>query len=194
VTHFREPPTYAAWQHGDSRRGFEVVFVTSAPGRYSLDGSTAAVDGDEAWAVRYAIVVDSGWRTVTAEVAARSIAGAGESALRSDGRGRWEVNGRHVPELDGCVDVDLESSAVTNAFPVHRLGLAVGQQADAPAAYVRAADLSVERLEQSYVRLPDESGRQRYRYRAPAFDFECELVYDEAGLVLDYPGIATRAA
>ena len=34
----------------------------------------------------------------------------------------------------------------------------------------------------------------RYRYRAPSFDFECELVYDESGLVLDYPGIATRAA
>ena len=58
---------------------------------------------------------------------------------------------------------------------------------------MRAGDLSVERLEQRYLRLPDDSGRQRYRYRAPAFDFECELVYDESGLVLDYPGIATRA-
>lgn len=194
MTRFREPPTYAAWQHRDSRRGFEVVFVSPEPGRYRLDGSTAAVEGDEAWAVRYAIVVDSGWRTITAEVAARSSVGTGETALRTDGRGRWEVNGRHAPELDGCVDVDLESSAVTNAFPVHRLGLAVGERADAPAAYVRAADLSVGRLEQRYLRLPDESGRERYRYLAPEFDFECELVYDESGLVLDYPGIATRAA
>jgi hypothetical protein len=38
-----------------------------------------------------------------------------------------------------------------------------------------------------------KSGRQRYRYAAPAFGFTCTLVYDESGLVLDYPGIAVRA-
>jgi hypothetical protein len=34
--------------------------------------------------------------------------------------------------------------------------------------------------------------RQRYRYRSPAFGFEAQLVYDASGLVLDYPGIASR--
>jgi uncharacterized protein len=53
---------------------------------------------------------------------------------------------------------------------------------------VRAVDLTVERLEQTYVRLPD----QGYDYVAPVFDFACRLVYDESGLVLDYPGIAVR--
>jgi hypothetical protein len=56
-----------------------------------------------------------------------------------------------------------------------------------------ALDLSTERLEQSYTRLPGESRHQRYRYAAPAFGFTCTLVYDESGLVLDYPGIAIRA-
>ena len=49
------------------------------------------------------------------------------------------------------------------------------------------------RLEQSYARLPDEGGSQRYRYAAPAFGFTSTLIYDESGLVLDYPGIAVRA-
>ncbi|MGE5286203.1 MAG: putative glycolipid-binding domain-containing protein [Micromonosporaceae bacterium] len=31
------------------------------------------------------------------------------------------------------------------------------------------------------------------RYEISAFDFTCRLVYDEGGLVLDYPGIAVRA-
>ena len=87
----------------------------------------------------------------------------------------------------------IESSALTNAFPVRRLGLETGGPAEAPAAYVRAIDLRVERIEQRYVRLGDDGSRPRYRYRAPRFDFECELVYDEHGLVLDYPGIAVRA-
>ena len=42
-------------------------------------------------------------------------------------------------------------------------------------------------------RLPDEGGGQRYRYAAPAFGFTSTLIYDESGLVLDYPGIAVRA-
>lgn len=96
--------------------------------------------------------------------------------------------------LDGCLDVDLESSSLTNALPVHRLGLEVGQGADAPAVWVRALELGVERLEQHYVRLEDDGSRQRYRYSAPDFGFECQLSFDEFGLVLDYPGIAVRTA
>jgi hypothetical protein len=114
--------------------------------------------------------------------------------LEADGAGRWTVSGARAPGVDGCLDVDLEASSLTNAFPVHRLGLEVGQQADAPAAYVRALDLNVERLEQRYTRKPDDGKHQRYDYISPAFRFEAELVYDETGLVIDYPGIAVRAA
>ena len=81
---------------------------------------------------------------------------------------------------------------MTNALPVHRLALPTGATAQAPAAYVRALDLSVGRLEQQYTRTSDQHGHQRYDYTAPAFDFSCQLVYDEAGLVLAYPGIAVR--
>src|SRR5438270_437751 len=182
---FREPPPRAAWQHIDARRGFEVVFLRSGDRGYRLEGTTAAVEADEVWAVRYAIAAD---------VDGRSGEGARAIAMGTDGRGRWQVDGRYLPELDGCMDVDLESSAFTNALPVHRLDLAVGDEAAAPAAYVRAVDLSVGRLEQRYLRLPDRSGRERYRYSAPSFGFECELVYDASGVVVDYPGIATRVA
>jgi hypothetical protein len=74
------------------------------------------------------------------------------------------------------------------------MALPVGARAAAPAAYVRAAGPSVERLEQEYLRTADQGAHQRYDYTAPAFEFACRLVYDEAGLVLAYPGIAVRAA
>jgi hypothetical protein len=82
---------------------------------------------------------------------------------------------------------------MTNTLPVHRLTLATGEHAAAPAAYVRALDLGVTRLEQTYRRIPDDGPRQRYDYAAPAFGFTSRLAYDESGLVLDYPGIARRA-
>ena len=57
----------------------------------------------------------------------------------------------------------------------------------------RALDLSAGRLDQDYARTADEGRHQRYNYAAPVFGFTCQLVYDESGLVLDYPGIAVRA-
>ena len=103
----------------------------------------------------------------------------------------WLVDGRPAPELEGCADVDLEASAFTNALPVRRIQPDIGRWMTAPAAYVRAPDLAVERLEQRYTRLESADGA-RYAYAAPAFAFESEIVYDDAGLVLTYPGIAER--
>jgi uncharacterized protein len=109
--------------------------------------------------------------------------------LTAPGRTR----GGPAARLDGCLDVDLESSAVTNALPMRRLGLSVAERAAAPAAYVRATGLAVSRLEQTYQRASDQGSYQRYDYTAPAFDFACRLTYDQSGLVIDYPGIAVRA-
>jgi hypothetical protein len=189
---FRLPP-YAAWRHRDARDGFEVAFFEPGDRGLRIEGHTAAVEDGEPFAVRYAIELDDGWRTRAAHLRSRSSSGSSSALLEGDGRGGWLVDGRPAPRLDGCLDVDLESSALTNAFPVGRLRLAPGDAANAPAAYVRALGLGVERLEQRYERIDDGTGPERYDYTAPTFDFRCELVYDEFGLVINYPGIATRA-
>ena len=191
---FRDFPAFAAWRHRHARAGFEVVFLHPDGSGRRVEGATTAVEDGEAWLVRYCITLASDWTTRSARVVGQSAGGVRAATLEADGAGRWRINGAAAPALDGCLDVDLESSALTNAFPVHRLGLEVGEQAQPPAAYVRAVHLGVERLEQRYERLQDDGDRQRYRYNAPRFEFSCELSYDATGLVLDYPGIAVRAS
>ena len=187
-------PATAAWRHLDARTGFEVVFFADGADGVRLEGHAAAVEGSELWSVQWSLTVDTGWATRTAEVRSRSRLGERTVRLERDGLGEWRVDGEAAPELTGCLDVDLEASACTNTLPAHRLGLGIGEHAGAPAAYVRASDLRVERLEQRYERLADEPGRMRYAYRAPAFGYDDVLVYDASGLVLEYPGLATRAA
>jgi hypothetical protein len=191
---FATLPRQAAWQHRGARAGFEVVFFDDRDGGCLVHGCTAAVEDGTPWTVEYAIELDGAGATRSARVSGRSAAGPRSTLLEADGTGRWLVNGQPAPQLDGCLDVDLESSAMTNALPVRRLALAVAARASAPAAYVRAADLAVDRLEQTYVRAPGQGAGEFYDYAAPAFDFETRMAYDQSGLVLDYPGIAIRAA
>jgi uncharacterized protein len=193
LVHFAAPPPTAAWQHRQVRLGFEVVYFDQHNWGCHVHGSTAAVEDGLTWVVEYQIDLDSSWTTRHAEITGRSAAGLGRVLLEADGCGHWKIDGKPAPHLDGCLDVDLESSAMTNALPVHRMALVIGQRAAAPAAYVRAVGFAVERLEQIYVRAADEGDQQRYDYTAPLFDFGCRLVYDQTGLVLDYPGIAVRA-
>jgi uncharacterized protein len=187
-------PATAAWRHLGARAGFEVLFLCHANDRYYLDGHVTAVEDGEAWGIRYTLTLDSNWATSSAHVVCRSALGENDVRLERDAAGMWRVDGEPMAQLAGCLDVDLEASACTNALPVNRLKLEVGQAAEAPAVYVRTRDLGVERLEQSYTRLPNAGKRLRYDYVAPCFDFRAVLVYDQFGLVLDYPQIAVRTA
>ena len=190
---FRPWPPAACWQHGEGRSGFEVAWFQAVAGGWVVDGTTAAVEEGQTWVVTYRVELDSGWLTRRARIGTRTTAGSHEIQLEADGTGSWLVNGVPAPALEGCLDVDLEASAMTNTLPVHRLGLEVGGRAAAPAAYVRALDRAVERLDQTYQRTTDHDGHQRYDYGAPAFGFTSRLVYDDSGLILHYPGIARRA-
>jgi uncharacterized protein len=182
---FAHLPAFAAWRFVGLVDGFEVVYAQ--PGR--LRGHTSAVENREAYAVRYEIAVDDRWRTREVRVACDTVNGPEDTVLLSDGEGRWTVDGEAAPQLDGLIDVDLEASACTNTLPLHRLSLALGEVTEAPAAYVRAIDLSVTRLDQTYRRLDD----RRYDYTSEA-NFRAVLEYDAAGLIVDYPGIAVRFA
>lgn len=186
-------PAFAGWRHRGAREGFEVAFFGPRHDGVVVEGHTDAIEEGEAFSVGYAIRLDAGWRTRWARVETRTARGVRTVEVEGDGEGRWRVDGRAAPHLDGCLDVDLESSSLTNAFPVRRMALEAGASAEAPAAYVRALGLEVERLEQAYARLDDAGAGPRYDYRAPRFAFHCTVAYDAAGLVLDYPGIAVRA-
>lgn len=146
------------------------------------------------WVADYQIQLDPHWITRRARVTGRSAAVSRTVVLEADGEGRWTVDGQPAPQLRGCLDLDLEASALTNAFPMNRLALAVGDRTVTSAAYVRATNLTVDRLEQTYARSEDDGERHTYDYSAPDFDFACTLSYDRTGLVLSYPGLATRAA
>lgn len=183
---FAPLPSFAAWRFVDAVDGFEVVY----PSPRRLRGHTAAVEDGRPYAVSYDIALDEGWRTREVHVTSETETGRRATVLLSDGGGHWTVDGVPAPHLDGLVDVDLETSACTNTLPVHRLPMPDGEVTVASAVYVRALDASVTRLDQTYRR----RGPHTFDYTSEGGAFRAVLEYDDAGLVVDYPGIARRAA
>lgn len=133
----------------------------------------------------YAIACDRSWRTRSAQVAGWIGGQAVEVALAVDDAGRWRLNGAGCPAAAGCVDVDLNFSPSTNLLPIRRTGLAIGDEAEVRAAWLRFPDFTLEPLEQRYRRI----AAFRYRYSSAGGRFVTDLQVDEAGFVVDYPAV-----
>ncbi|HEX2028198.1 MAG TPA: putative glycolipid-binding domain-containing protein [Nitriliruptorales bacterium] len=128
--------------------------------------------------VRYAVLTDARW--FTREVAVRVVDADG-LLLAMEG-GSWWRDRASVPQLDGCVDVDLGFTPATNTLPINRLDLAVGGERELTAAWLQAPSLELRPLHQRYERLDERT----YRYRSG--DFTARLEVDHLGLVRDYEG------
>jgi len=182
------PRRVVLWRRIEDDLGFDQASLRCRPDGFEIAGTIlAACDGSPLQA-DYRIYCDAAWRMRAVEIAAALGEAAQHLVLVADGEGRWQCDGRPAPHLDGCLDVDLEYTPATNAFPINRLALGIGMQASVAAAWVRFPRLSVERSEQTYIRLAQDT----FLYRSGTF--EAALEVDVAGLPIRYEGIWLRVA
>jgi hypothetical protein len=150
------------------------------------------VEAGQTWAVRYTLRCDAGWRSRELTVASLS-SDEGPITLWGDGTGGWRnAAGERLPALEGCLDVDLSSTAFTNTLPIRRLGMVPGWSEEITVVYVAVPELEVSVSRQRYHCLSWGPDGGRYRFEAPASGFTAEILVDAEGLVLEYPGIARR--
>lgn len=170
--------------------GQEHLTLSDRNGVIVADGFLVAKPGERPLRVRYQVVLDAGWvvRAVglTTEVAHGSPT---VIEIRADGKGHWtNSDGSPLPQLDGCIDVDLSVTPFTNTLPVRRLGLGPGDSETIHVTYVNVETLAVEPREQRYTGVAPGV----VRYESVASGFSRELEVDEDGLVRNYPGLFTR--
>lgn len=113
-----------------------------------------------------------------------------EIELMVDSGRRWRFNGAECPAVAGCIDLDLNFSPSTNLLPIRRLGLAIGQEAEVRAAWLRFPSFSLEPLEQRYRRVDAAT----YRYESGGGRFTSELRVNVAGFVTQYPDFCQAEA
>jgi uncharacterized protein len=181
-----------AWQRADGNRGHSIARMATVDGHRLFQGCEVVAGPVELLACYFRVLLDRDW--VTREVDVRAVSDTGERTLRltADEHRRWYVDGEPRKSLDGCLDVDIAATPLTNTFPIRRLeDLRTGDSVTCPVAWIDVPALGVTRVEQTYRRLGPVDVGQAWEYGDPTHG-SFMLTVDSDGLVVDYEGFATR--
>lgn len=162
--------------------GTEQLTLTPTEHGFLAEGHFAGTWNGEPAAGRYLLRLLPDWRVVRAEVAwqGRTL------VLESDGNGHWSGPQGPLPDLSGCLDVDIAWTPFTNTLPIRRMG----DSGETRAVYISPPDLLPRPAAQRYTCLGDG----RWRYESLVSGYTSEIAVDEEGLVVEYPGVFTRTA
>ena len=178
------------WQHLD-QPGWEHVRVQDDhPGWTVFDSIFVRHHGGQVLRGGYTLVTDKQWRTLEVRLMVETEPGSMEGIhLLTEGDGHWmDAYEKPMPELEGCLDVDIQWSPLTNTLPVNRLPLAAGEEQELKVAYIALPQLTVQPVAQRYERLADNL----VRYSSETRELQREITVDAEGFVMDYPTFFTR--
>jgi hypothetical protein len=170
------------WRRLD-QPGHEAARLSPRGDGWQLTGTAVFASDGQPCRLDYVVVCGSDWKTHFGRVTGW----LGDPSVEVEvaaGAGEWQLNGIHCPEVSGCVDLDLNFSPSTNLLPIRRLGLSVGAEALARAAWLRFPSFALEPLDQLYRR----TGEAAYRYESAGGTFVRDLRVNAAGFVTEYPG------
>jgi uncharacterized protein len=165
--------------------GHESCGLFSPASEWHLEGTAVFIHQQRPCRLNYHIVCDEGWHTRSATVEGWLDKTIIDLQIQTDSSGRWWLNDAEQPDVEGCIDVDLNFSPSTNLLPIRRLGLEVGESAEVKAAWLRFPSFKLELLPQQYRRLDENT----YRYESAGGQFVSELKVSPSGFVIDYSGI-----
>jgi uncharacterized protein len=173
--------------------GLEHLRLMTGNGGVLANGLVIGLEAGRPFRISYEVRCDERWRVREARAAAPD-SERPVLELLADGEGHWKRGGGEpVPELDGCIDVDISATPFTNTLPIRRLGLSVGESEELAVTYVRVPELLVGPERQRYGCLEELADGGLYRFEALPSGFTAELPVDAEGLVIDYPGLFRRA-
>jgi uncharacterized protein len=184
------PLRAVVWRRHRDNASLECAVLSQLATGYEIAGEIVTAHEREPLRVAYRLRCGPDWRSRALTVEQRRGLTASTLRLSVGVGGRWRVNGERADGLAGCTDVDLALSPSTNALPINRLRLAVGEKAEITAAWVLFPGLEVVPARQTYERRAD----RLYRYANPDSGFRADVEVDELGLPIRYQDIWERIA
>ncbi len=170
------------WRRIDTK-GHEAARVYGDDDGWYLDGAAIFLHDGSPCRLEYLVECDLDWRTTSATIDGWVGDDVIEHEITVSETGIWYLNDQEIKDVEGCVDIDLNFSPITNLLPLRRLDLKPGESKSVGAAWLRFPTFELERLDQTYTRLDDSTVKYESRDAA----FVRTLRVNSAGLVLEYP-------
>ena len=170
------------WRRIDTS-GHETARVYGDEDGWYLDGSAIFLHDGSPCRLEYFIECDADWSTRSVTVDGWVGEHVIEHEITVSEEGVWYLADEEIKSVEGCIDIDLNFSPITNLLPIRRLDLKDGDAQSVSAAWLRFPSFELERLEQSYSRID----RSTVKYESRDGEFVRELKVNAAGLVLEYP-------
>jgi uncharacterized protein len=172
------------WRRID-HQGLELCQVEVSKKAITLGGLVILNFEGRIFRIEYDVTCGPDWQTESARIQSTEGSKVRRLEMAVDARRRWTVNGKPVPAVDGCIDIDLGFSPSTNLLPIRRLHLVKGVPVRTTAAWVEFPSFKVKPLKQTYKR------RNTYTifYESGDGEFQRELEVNSRGIVTKYPGV-----
>jgi hypothetical protein len=166
-------------------QGYEFCRMSRVNATWQLEGTAVFAYEQDPCLLNYQIMCDANWCMNSAKVDGWVGASRIETRIVVEADHDWWLNGKEVPGVRGCIDLDLNFSPCTNTIAIRRLNPQAGEAVEMRAAWLKFPSFVLEPLDQKYHRLDDHV----YRYESDGGRFKADLVVDQNGLVIEYPGI-----
>jgi uncharacterized protein len=193
---------YIAWRRLDVETGYGGATVEWGRGTPDGDdqGMIEAVEfvrhGRRSWGLAAYLGLDDRWRCDFAHLNVMTRRPYQSVTIERAGNEAWVVNGRRRRALDGCAELDIAATPLTNTLAIRRLNLDVGREQTVRVAWVDVPSLRIESVEQGYRRIgrvKGSDGLEAYEFW-PVGGRTYRLSVDADGLVVDYEDFAERIA
>ncbi len=192
------------WHGIEDRSRFDLVRLVRAEHGFAAHGASVT----DSYHLSWDLDLSADWSTRQLTMSVQLPDGERRLRLRrSEDDGRWDgeletcshAGGptNLAPDLlralDGSRDVDIGLCPFTNTMPINRLlaGLPDARWHPITVAWIKVPSLEVVAARQQYRVERDGGQRARVAYRGNN-ETEYHLPVDRDGIVLDYPGLATR--
>lgn len=150
-------------------------------------GELVGNKNNQVYGAEYQVVVDQKWETrffdISCKVGHKNYAIHGYKL-----NNQWIIDEQEHPELHDCLDIDISVTPFTNALPINRLRLEIGESKELAVLYINPIEERFSRVVQRYERLSATT----YHYKNLWSDFESTIEVDSEGLVTTYPKLFNR--
>jgi hypothetical protein len=163
--------------------GLEYAEVAERSEGIAVNSSVIGEQNGESFALTYRLLCTAGWHVRELHIGLVSM--TNPISLIRDHNGWRDAVGRRLSDLDGCQDVDISATPLTNTLPIRRLKLEVGQSQEISVAYIQCPSLELGVNRQRYTR----QAETQYHFELVDGSFSATITVDADGFVTEYPSL-----